>query len=163
VTIVDSRAVSLGQALVALAASRSSQMGADREAVAAAAESAAAALTVCAFVDTVEFLQRGGRVGRAKAAISELLKIRPVLTLDEGEPVVASRARTRGRAIREILDRSSRPAVACAVFHAQAPEADAVASALAESCGVYPLVGEIGSVTGTHLGPRSLGVAVVRR
>ena len=163
VAVVDSRSVSLGQALVVRAAARRAAEGADRSDVAAEAERAVADLRVSAFVDTVEFLQRGGRVGKARAAISDLLRIRPVLSLEDGEPTLAARPRTRGRAVQELVERLGSPATACAVFHGGAPEAGALATELSRRCGVEPLVGEIGAITGTHLGPRSLGAAVVRR
>jgi fatty acid kinase fatty acid binding subunit len=163
VVVIDSRSVSMGQGLVALAAAREAQRGADLEAVATAARSAADRLTVAAMLDTVEFLKRGGRVGPARAALSDLLRIRPVLSLEDGEPVLAARARTRGRALDEALRMVAGPAEGAAVFHARAPEAGQIAERLADACGVIPEVGLIGAVTGAHLGPRAVGLAVIRR
>jgi fatty acid-binding protein DegV len=119
-------------------------------------------LEVYAVLETVEFLVRGGRLGRARAAIGGLLRIRPVLTLRGGEPALIARPRTRGRAIAEIIRRARGSAVFSAVFHAEAAETAAVARALEEATGAPPLVGLIGAVTGSHLGPQALGVAVLR-
>jgi DegV family protein with EDD domain len=162
VEVVDTRSVSLGEGLVALATARAAGEGADLHAAAEAARSSVAGLVVSAALDTVEFLRRGGRVGRAAAALSGLLRIRPVLALEDGEPVLAARARTRARALDEAVARVAGPAEAAAVFHAGAPEARAVAGRVAEACGVEPLVGLIGPVTGTHLGPRAVGLAALR-
>ena len=162
VHVVDSRSVSLGEGLVALAAAGEASSGRSADAVAEAARDAAGALEVYAFLETVDFLQRGGRVGRARAALSDLLRIRPILTLDGGEPALAARARTRGRAIAEILDRAGTEAVATGVLHARAPEAQQVAERLAAATGTAPIVSLIGSVTGSHLGPGCLGIALLR-
>jgi len=162
VEVIDSRSVSSGQALVALAAARRARAGGDLAAVAAAARSAVGRLSVVAVLDTVDHLRRGGRVGRTAAALSDLLRIRPVLSLDEGEPVLVARARTRARALDEAVARVAGPSEAAVVFHAGAPEAEVVASRVAEACGVHPTIGLIGAVTGTHLGPRALGVAALR-
>ena len=92
-----------------------------------------------------------------------MLRIRPVLSLDDGEPTLASRARTRAAALNEVVRLTAGPAESAAVFHARAEEADDIAATVAERCGVEPLVGLVGSVTGSHLGPRTVGVAVLPR
>ncbi|MGH2684209.1 MAG: DegV family protein [Actinomycetota bacterium] len=163
VEVVDSRSVSMGQGLVAMAAARAASLDAGPAEVAGAARDAATRLTVGAILETVEFLRRGGRVGRAKAAMSDLLRIRPILALEEGEPVLAGRARTRRRAVDDVLEGVAGPAEAAAVFHARAPDADEVARRVREATSVEPLVGPIGPVTGSHLGPGALGIAVIAR
>ncbi len=162
VEVVDSRSVSLGQALLVLAAARTAAAGGTIEAVHESARSARDRLEIYALLETVDFLKRGGRVGRAKAALTDLLRIRPIMTLRDGEPALVARPRTRRRAIDEVLERTRGPAEAAAVLHAGAPEAESVAESVAASTGVEPLLGLIGGVTGTHLGPAALGVAVLR-
>jgi DegV family protein with EDD domain len=162
VEVVDTKSVSMGQGLVALAAARAARGGAGLPEVAGAARSATSRLAVAAVLETVDFLRRGGRVGRAKAALSDLLRIRPVLSLEDGEPVLVARARTRARAIDEAVARVAGPAEAAAVFHSGAAESPEVAERLTRACGVDALVGPIGAVTGTHLGPGAIGVAAVR-
>ena len=161
VEVVDSRSVSMGQGLVAVAAARAASRGDGPPEVARAARDAADRLTVAAILETVDFLRRGGRVGRAKAALTDLLRIRPILALDDGEPVLAGRARTRGRAVDDVLERVSGSAEAAAVFHAQAPDAHEVAGRVRQATSVDPIVGPIGPVTGSHLGPGALGIAVM--
>lgn len=162
VEVVDSRSVSLGEGLVALEAAKAAGDGGGLEAVALAARDAAARLAVCAFLDTVDFLQRGGRLGRAKATLSDLLRIRPVLSMADGEPVLVSRARTRSKALEEVFTRTAGLGVAAAVLHSNAPEVEDARSRVAATSGVEPITALIGPVTGAHLGPRSIGVAVVR-
>lgn len=162
VEVVDSASVSLGQALVALAAADAAAAGATVGATAEAARDAAGRVEVYAMLDGVDFLRRGGRLGATKAALSELLRIRPVLTIVAGETTLVAKARTRGRAIDDMLARVDGPAEAIGIMDAEAPEADAVAATVRERTGLEPLRATIGAVTGTHLGPRSLGVAVLR-
>lgn len=161
VEVVDTRSVSAGQGLVALAAAEVAAADADLAAVTDAARGAVSRLAVAAALETVEFLRRGGRVGAARAALSELLRIRPVLSIDDGEPVVIAKTRTRRRAIEEVLARTAGPASAAAVFHSGAPEAQDVAERVGAATGATPTLGLIGAVTGTHLGPGAIGVAVI--
>lgn len=162
VDVVDSRSVSLGQGLVVLAAAGAAAVGAEHTAVGEKARSAVERLHVFAALETVDFLRRGGRVGRAKAALSELLRVRPVLSLEDGEPTLVARPRTRRRAIDEVLARIAGSAEAAGVLHAGVPEAADLAAAVEARCGVVPLVSLIGAVTGSHLGPGAFGVAVLR-
>ncbi|HYU56962.1 MAG TPA: DegV family protein [Actinomycetota bacterium] len=161
VEVIDSASVSLGQGLVVLAAAAAGAGGSVGEA-SAAARRAVAGIEVFAVLETVDFLRRGGRVGAAKAALSDLLRIRPVLTLAGGQTSLVARARTRSRAIAEVLERTRGPAEAAGVLHSRAPEVEDVARAVREACGVEPIVSLIGAVTGSHLGPGAIGVVVLR-
>jgi DegV family protein with EDD domain len=163
VAVVDTGSVSAAQGLVALAAAGVAAAGASREDVTRAAHGAVARLRLAAVVDSADFLARGGRVGPASTAVTGSLRIRPVLTIRQGRPVLHSRARTRSRAIDDAIEVVAGPAEAAAVFHSGTPEADDVAARLAGITGVEPLVGPVGPVTGTHLGPRALGLAAIGR
>jgi DegV family protein with EDD domain len=162
VRVLDSRSVGVGLALVVLEAARVARSGATAEEVAAGAEDAAHRVELYAALDTVEFLRRGGRVGTARALLSDLLRIRPVLTLRDGVPTLVAKARTSSRAMEEAVARAAGPAVASAVGHALAPDADRVAAQLEEACGVRPHVFRLGAATGSHLGPGAVAVAVLR-
>jgi DegV family protein with EDD domain len=161
VEVVDTRSVSMGQGLVALAAAGAAAAHHDLSSVAERARAASARLDVVAVLDSVDFLKRGGRLGRARAALSDLLRIRPVLALERGEPVLVARPRTRRRAMDEAIARVGVPAEAAAVFHARSPDASEAVARLREACGVDPEIGLIGAVTGAHLGPRAIGLAVL--
>lgn len=162
VEVVDTRSVSLGEGLVALAAAAAAAGGADLPSVAAATRAAAARLEVYAILDTLEFAARGGRLGRLRATLTDLLRIRPVLAMADGAPALVTRARTRARAIEELLALAAGPAEAAGVMHSGSPEVPRVVAAVAASSRVEPLVALVGAATGAHLGPRMLGVAVIR-
>ena len=84
VTPVDSRQVGMGTGFAVLAAADAIADGADAEAVAAAARQRAASTTSLFYVDTLEYLRRGGRMGAAAALLGSALAVKPILTLDDG-------------------------------------------------------------------------------
>ncbi|MBI4259866.1 MAG: DegV family protein [Actinobacteria bacterium] len=162
VRVIDSRLVGAGLGLAVLQAADAAAAGGGLEEVAGAAEAAAALVEVYVALETVEFLRRGGRLGAARAMLSDLLRVRPVLTLEGGVPVPVAKARTRRRALDELVARASGPARAAAVSHGDAPDAEALATRLEEACGVRPSVTLMGAALGAHLGPGALGLAVLR-
>jgi DegV family protein with EDD domain len=115
-------------------------------------------------VDTLEFLQRGGRIGRAQAWIGTALAVKPVLSFSDGilEPV--ERVRTRKKVVERMLahlrERRDDGATAWLVQHVQFPEvAEQIAAGGREIFGSEPLlVTEVGPVLGTYSGPGMLGV-----
>jgi DegV family protein with EDD domain len=122
---------------------------------------------VLALLDTLRFLQMGGRIGRAQAMLGTVLDMKPILSLADGRVVPLDRVRTRSRAISRMVEllRGDLPVERLAVMHAQAPEdAERIRGLLAaELPDVQVDVGMIGSVLGTHVGPGAIGLAYVRQ
>jgi DegV family protein with EDD domain len=114
-------------------------------------------------VDTLEYLQRGGRIGRAQAWLGGALQIKPILSI-ESEITPVERVRTAGRAFERMVEymRTLRDdgADAWVVQHIQAPErADALVARGRELFGSDPIwVSEVGPVIGTYTGPGLVGV-----
>lgn len=94
ITIVDSRSASHGFGAAALLAAEMAREGAGKEQILAAAEQLLKGMRIYFLVDTLEYLQRGGRIGKAAALIGGLLNIKPILTIQDG--VVAPVEKTRG-------------------------------------------------------------------
>ena len=121
---------------------------------------------VLALLDTLRYLEMGGRVSRAQAIVGTALDLKPILGLADGEIRPLDRVRTRGRAVARLIElfRRDLPAEHVAVMHAQAPEeAERIRSALAtELPGSDVHVGQIGPVLGTHVGPGAVGLAYVK-
>lgn len=122
--------------------------------------------THCLFlVDTLEYLRRGGRIGRAQELVGSLLKVKPILSLQDGEVVPVGRARTKQKAIEEILRRASefRPVEEMMAVHASTPED--LQHLVERLHGLAPearlTVGRITPVIGVHAGPGLLACAVV--
>jgi DegV family protein with EDD domain len=165
--VVDSGQVSLGLGLLALFAAR---MAARNE---TAAEIRRRLLTMAPrihtlfVVDTLEYLARGGRIGRARALLGGLLGIKPILGVVEGEVAPVDRVRG-GRAahprILEILKgriETGRPVIA-GVSHGNAPAwADRLEKLVREAFPVSELIqAEVGPVVGTHAGPGVVAVSL---
>jgi DegV family protein with EDD domain len=168
VEVIDSETACGGMGLLLLAASAAARAGADKDAVAARVHEARSALKIWFCLDTLEYLRRGGRIGKAQAWLGGTLKIKPILSL-EYEIVPVERVRTAGRAFErmvkyaeELRDSGSDGWV---VQHIQAPEQ---AQRLIDRCReifdsepVY--TSEVGPVIGTYTGPGMIGVGALPR
>jgi DegV family protein with EDD domain len=162
--VVDSLSTCGGLAVVVLAAQAAADAGADVDQVAQRAQDAIDATEVWFSLDTLEFVQRGGRIGRAQAWIGSALSVKPILSFMDGTLVPIERVRTRRRAVERMLEylgsRRDDGATAWFVQHAQAPDvAEKVVEGGREIFGSEPLfVTELGPVLGTYAGPGMLGI-----
>ena len=122
------------------------------------------------YVDTLEHLRRGGRIGRAQALVGSALAIKPLLTLRDGEVAPQERVRTRAKALARLVEhavetvgtaRQQGREVELAVHELAAREAgDDLAEQLRERTGLTAQVVELDPVVGVHTGPGTLGVVV---
>jgi len=160
VRVVDTGMVSMPLALLTLAASAMAADGAAAEAIVERVRSIKERMRVYFMVATLEYLRRGGRIGRASALVGSVLQVKPVLTIAEGQVAPLERVRTQERALTRVIELASavEGPVCALVGHAAAAEAaDRIARALephAESLIVAPL----GPVVGAHAGPGTVGV-----
>ena len=165
--VVDSRSVSLGLGMMALFAARMARRGVEPEAIVDRLEAMRERMHVLFVVDTLEYLARGGRIGKARAVMGNLLGIKPILGVVDGEVVPVDRVRG-GRAahpklvelLREKVD-PNRPVVVT-IAHAKAPVwADRLRGLLEKSFQVKEiLIGEMGPVVAANAGPGTVGVAL---
>ena len=166
VTVIDSATACGGLGMMMLGAAAVARAGGDRGAVEARARETREHLKVWFAIDTMEFLRRGGRVGAARAWLGSTLKIKPILTV-ESEIAPIERVRTSRRAFERMVDylrsRHEDGADGWMVQHIQArDQADELAARGKEIFGSEPLlIGEVGPVIGTHVGPGLLGVGGV--
>jgi DegV family protein with EDD domain len=175
VTVVDSRALGMAMGHAVLAGARLAAGGASATEVADAVRATCAASTVVFYVDTLEYLRRGGRIGKAGALVGSALSIKPILGLRDGHIVPLERVRTSTRAIARIEDLAVEAATALpagasgvdvAIHHLDSPEraerlSERLRARLGEDVGLR--VVELGAVVGAHVGPGTLAVAVVPR
>ncbi|HSR26164.1 MAG TPA: DegV family protein, partial [Candidatus Eisenbacteria bacterium] len=160
VRVVDTEMVSMPLALLVLAASAMAAQGAEADAIAERLRPLRERMRVYFMVATLEYLRRGGRIGRAGALLGSVLQVKPVLTIADGEVTPLERVRTQERALTRVIELASavEGPVCALVGHAAAAEAaDRIARALephAESLIVAPL----GPVVGAHAGPGTVGV-----
>ncbi len=124
---------------------------------------------ILALLDTLRYLEMGGRIGRARALLGTMLDLKPILGMADGRVVPLDRVRTRRKAIPRLVEllRRDLPVERLAVMHAQAPEdAEAIRSELATELAdadVEVEIGEIGAVLGTHVGPGAVGLTYLKR
>ncbi len=122
---------------------------------------------ILALLDTLKYLEMGGRIGRAQALLGTVLDVKPILSLADGRVVPLDRVRTKSRAISRLVERLRQdlPVERLAVMHAQAPEdAERIRGQLAAELPDMAVdVGEIGVVLGTHVGPGAVGIVYITR
>lgn len=173
VTVIDSRQAGIGTGLVVLAAADARDAGDDAAAVAKAARVAARRTTSLFYVDTLDYLRRGGRVSAASAFVGSALAVKPILTLDDGQVVPLEKVRTSGKALARLeelaVEHAGEDLVSVAVCHLANPErAEALAASLGERLdaqldGSEVLVGEVSAVLGAHIGKGMVAVSITRR
>ncbi|MFJ6525816.1 DegV family protein [Streptomyces longwoodensis] len=170
VRVVDTGMVAMALGFCALAAAETAEAGGTVDEAVTTAEKRAAGTSAYFYVDTLEYLRRGGRIGTAQALLGSALAVKPLLQLENGRIDLLEKVRTASRAIARleelVADRAGSAPVGIAVHHLAAPDR---ASALAERLrtrvqGLADLhVSEIGAVIGAHTGPGLLGVVVSPR
>jgi DegV family protein with EDD domain len=165
IVAIQCPSAAMGQGFVVLEAARAAASGALLPEVLARIEAVAQKTRIYFTLATFKYLRRGGRVGGAAALAGTLLKICPVLTVEEGRVEPLARPRTKERAMAEILrlmeeDVAGRP-VHAAVLHADVPgEAEALRRSIDERFDCVELhVTDFTPVMGAHTGPGLLGVA----
>lgn len=168
VRVVDSGTIAMGLGFAVIAAAEAATGGASADEVEAAARAADTATFF--YVDTLEHLRRGGRIGAAAALFGAALSVKPLLHVVDGQIAPLEKVRTASKALARLEDlaveRAGDGPVDLAVHHlAAAEKADALAARLrARVAGLQSLyVSEVGAVVGAHVGPGLLGVVVSRR
>ncbi|MYS25059.1 EDD domain protein, DegV family [Streptomyces sp. DvalAA-14] len=167
VRVVDTGMVAMALGFTVLAAARAAEAGGAADEVVAAAEKRAADTSAYFYVDTLDYLRRGGRIGAAQALFGSALAVKPLLRLADGRIELLEKVRTASRAITRleeiVVGQAGTRQVDLAVHHLAAGERAALlADRLRERVpGLGELVvSEVGAVIGAHAGPGLLGVVV---
>ncbi len=165
VRVVDSRSASLAIAMLAHAIQRRLSRGTTDVEIAALVERFYRDCGVVFTVETLEYLQRGGRIGRAAALAGSLLNVRPILAIQDGEVVAVARVRGHQKALAEFERRfeaatEDRPGLRIAIAHADAPEWVGTLSELVwrvRPKAEIEFTSTLGAVVSTHAGPGTVG------
>jgi DegV family protein with EDD domain len=163
---IDTETASASIAMLALAIQRRLERGTNDEEIDALVQRYLRERGLLFTVDTLEFLQRGGRIGRATAFAGTVLQVKPILSIRDGEVEPVKRVRGERKAFAELAaaletETQDQPAYRLAVAHAAAPERAAELEALVR--GERPqaeleLVVTLGAVIGAHAGPGTLAL-----
>ena len=173
VLTVDSRQVGVATGYAALSAADVLDDGGSAEEAAEAAQRRAAAATSLFYVDTLEYLRRGGRIGAAAAIFGGALSVKPLLSIQDGKVANLEKVRTSARALSRledlIVEAAGDQQVDLCVSHLASPDrAEQLAARLAERLAVgldgrEVWCGELGAVLGAHVGPGMVAVCVAPR
>jgi len=161
VKVVDSRNVSMAFGFQVLEAARAATRGDNLEQVEAAALAARDRASFVAALDTLEYLQRGGRIGTTQAFLGGLLNIKPLITVENGVVAAVGRARTRTKALATLVERAGQlgsRVEEVAILTGDSPDVEAFREQLSTVIPVH-LIANIGPIVGTHSGPGVLGIA----
>lgn len=173
VQVVDSRSVGMALGFAAMSAAVAARQGQESAAVAAIARARAVAATVIFYVDNLEHLRRGGRIGSASALLGSALAIKPLLALSDGHISPIEKVRTAARALSRLeelalqaTEAAGGSGVDIAVHHLDSRVrasdlADRLRSQVPASTRV--ILVELGAVVGAHVGPGTIAVAVSPR
>jgi len=165
VRVIDTETASAGIAMLGLAIQRRLERGATDDAIDSLVARFKTEAGLLFTVDTLEYLQKGGRIGRAAAMAGNLLHIKPILTIAEGEVVPVKRVRGNQKAVQEFArafaeDTVDEPSLRVGIASADAPERVETVRRLVED--VRPkaqieIATTLGAVVGTHAGPGTVG------
>ena len=163
IEIIDSMQALMGLGLLVIAAAEAANRGGSLDEVAAETRAALPRVGFMGLLDTLEYLEKGGRIGKAQAFMGSLLRIKPLLTIRDGEVHPLERARTRAKGVDRMcqLVQERMPMEGLAVEYTTTPDE---ARSLAQRLQAFLPQGEvrlsqIGPAVGTHLGPGALSVA----
>ncbi len=165
ITVVDSKQVSMGLGMIVLAAARAAKDGKTEIEILASIEKIIRKMQTYIVVDTLEYLKKGGRIGKASALMGTVLNIKPILTIEDG--IITPFEKTRGKAkaieriielVKEFSDKNG--LIRSAIVHADAlDEAVDLHGKLITGIKYCELIiSEIGAVVGTHGGPGTIVV-----
>jgi DegV family protein with EDD domain len=165
ITIVDSKSASYGLGMLVVAAAKAAREGKSKEECLELVQSLRAAMKLYFLVDTLEFLQKGGRIGKAAALFGSLLNIKPILTVDdEGEVSSVEKIRGQRKAMAKIIellqaDFSGKEIDVMMAYSGSRAAADELSVMIKEKFTVNELgFTSLGPVIGTHIGPGAVAV-----
>jgi DegV family protein with EDD domain len=163
IEILDSQSVSMGLGILVIAAAKMAKQGKNLAEISAAVKKMVPNTKVFILFDTLEFLAKGGRIGKAKSLMGSILNVKPMIALKEGEFVPSGQVRNRTRGKEKLLEfaNSLKDVEDLAVIHSTTPDE---ARDLANSITSFPKdrihVQRVGPVLATHAGPGVLGITL---
>lgn len=164
IEIIDSLQASMGLGLLAMVAARAAQEGAGLREIKRTIEGCLSQAQVFGVVDTLEYLHKGGRIGKAQALLGSLLRVKPLIACQNGEIHPLGRVRTWGKALDLLVETvlQTHDVEEVAVMQSDNPaEADRLTERLKAALPQARFYRScFGPVIGTYLGPGSLGIAL---
>ncbi len=165
IELLDSQQVTMSLGWIVILAARAAKEGRRLAEIKALVQDLKQRVHIIAMLDTLEYAQRGGRLGKGKAFVGTLLNVKPLLSVVNGEIMPVENVRTQRRALERLVEivLSSGPIQELAVVHAEAPHhAETLQDILSDTFPKEQIVmSETGPVLGAHVGPGAVGIAWV--
>ena len=150
--------------MLALVAANAAEENADFSTILEGVRNAMTRVTCTSLLDTLEYLQKGGRIGKAQALVGTLLNFKPMIEVVDGAVAPYARPRSRKKGIDRLVERALElaPVERLAILYSTT-EDDALqlGNRLSDLLGVEAIVSRYGPGLGTHVGPGALGIAVL--
>jgi len=167
IEVIDSLSVSVGLGLIVMAAARLAKAGENLQRIIEETRQIIPQMNVLALFDTLKYLYRGGRIGKAKAFLGALLNVKPLLTLRDGEFVPAGQVRTRAKGVERLFNtvKNTPDIEEVAIVHSTTPdEANSLKERIAsifDRTRIY--LARLGPALGVHGGPGALALAIRKK
>jgi DegV family protein with EDD domain len=167
IEVVDTYQASMAEGMIVMAAARAASQGATLEEAAEIARATMPRAQCCNMLDTLEYLKKGGRIGKAQALLGTILKIKPMIMLRDGEVHEHGKVRTLAKGVARLQEvaRGYAPVEElCVLYSTNADLAQDVAQNLRDLFpgGKEPLIARFGPVIGTYVGPGAVGIALIQ-
>ncbi len=167
IDIIDSGSVSLGFGFLALEAAQMARDGRSLDEISSHVRSLVPNIRLWAVLDTLKYLERGGRIGRSRAFLGTLLSVKPIIQIKDSEVLPTEQVRTHKKAIARMVEIASTegPYERLAVLHSVS---EPLANELADRLGaIHPrdeiIVAPLTGVIGVHGGPGVVGVTGIKK
>ncbi len=164
IEVVDSESISMSLGMLVIAAARAARSGANLDQVAEMVRRNVPRVHLMILVDTLKYVVRGGRLNRPAGLVGTVLRVRPLLTLREGDLKPAGVARTKARAVESLYNFAKRFSRVKELAVAYTTERDEADSLLGRLKAAFPdatgYLARVGPSLGTHAGPGAMGVAI---
>lgn len=165
IEVVDSQSISMACGLLAMTAAREAGAGKSLDEVTQAVRRSVQRTHILFMVDTLKYVVRGGRIGKAQGMLGSVLGVKPLLTMRDGDLSLSGVARTRAKAVQRLFDLARgypRLAEAAVPYTTNREAADGLAERIGAAFpGACVYVTRVGPALGTHAGPDSMGIAVM--
>ncbi|MBA7561897.1 MAG: DegV family EDD domain-containing protein [Dehalococcoidia bacterium] len=164
IEVVDSETLSMALGLVVIAAATAAKAGESMDKIVEAAKQAMPKIRLLFLLDTLEYLKKGGRIGKAKALLGSILSVKPVLTIKDGELVPAGQVRTRAKGMDKLFEFVKEVADIqdlAVVYNTTPDEAQALAERIGSVFDKEKIrMARLGPGLGVHGGPGAMVVAI---
>ena len=163
IEIIDTQNLSMALGLIVIAAARMAGAGKGLTEITDAVRKMVLNTKLLILFGTLEYLAKGGRIGKAKSLLGSLLNVKPLLTLKDGEFIPVTQVHSRSKGKEKLLEfvRSAEDIDDLAVIYSTTPdEAQELAASITAIPKVHIIVAQVGPVLGVHGGPGVLGIAL---